>query len=153
MIFASVALGGCQRIATARGEYRGIALRGTTFLCKSDDVAAAGFWRDIDSKRVTRDASVTKQSNTTTWRIKLLGQTAEVIAYTGATQTVEAPERFTVEQATGGLMLVSADRGAGESPQVITIDPTNGSFVYSSQHVSPLYNRANVFHGICIPYS
>ena len=150
----------CQQMSQGGGllppratetQYSGAPLQGTTFQCKSDEVAAAGFWRDLASRRVKQSASVAKQSSITIWRIALKGRNAEVTAFTGATETVEEPQIFTVEQTTGGLLLIYRDRAPGESPQIITIDPGNGSFVYSSQHVNPILNRANVFHGSCTP--
>lgn len=137
---------GCQQVSKGGGllplrstenQYSGTKLAGRTFQCKSDEVAAAGFWRDLASGRVKQSASVAKQSSITIWRIALKGQVAEVTAFTGATETVEEPQIFTIEETTGGLLLIYRDRAPGESPQIITIDPGNGSFVYSSQHVKP----------------
>jgi hypothetical protein len=132
-------------------QYTGAPLLGNAFQCKSDEVAAAGFWRDLISKQVKQSASVAKQRSITIWRVALKGPIAEVTAFTGATQTVEEPQIFTVEHTTGGLLLIYRDRASGESPQIITIDPGNGSFVYGSQHVNPILNRANVFFGSCTP--
>lgn len=132
-------------------RYVGIPLQGTTFQCKSDEVAAAGFWRDVTSNSVKQQASVAKQSGTTYWRITLKGRIAEVTGFSATTQTVDEPQMFTVEQTTGGLLLIYRDRAPGESTQIITIDLGNGSFVYSSQHVNPFLNRANVWHGSCAP--
>ena len=150
----------CQRVAksgspmparASETHYAGAPLQGRTFQCKSDEVAAAGFWRDLASGRVKQSASVAKQSGTSFWRITLKGPIAEVGGFTEATQVVEETLVFTVEEATGGLLLIYRDRAVGESPQIITIDTGNGSFVYSSQHVNPVLNRANVFHGSCVP--
>ena len=151
---------GCEQVSKAKGvaaprssesQYVGMPLQGSTFQCKSDEVAAAGFWRDVTSGSVKQEASVAKQSGTTYWRIALKGRTAEVAGFSAATQMVDEPQVFTVEQTTGGLLLIYRDRAPGESPQIITIDLGNGSFVYSSQHVNPMLNRANVWHGSCVP--
>ena len=133
-------------------EYKGRELKGDTFLCRSSEVAEAGFVRDLGTLRVDQTAAVSKQSRVTTWRITLRGATAEVITFSGATQALERPEVYGVERTTGGLLLVWQSREAGQSPQIITIDALNSSFVYSTQHVNPLANKANVFFGSCQPY-
>jgi len=90
---------------------------------------------------------------TTKWRIDLKENFAVVTRFSGATETLEAPEKFTFEGTpTGGLLFVSKERRSGFSPQIITIDPSNGSFVYTAPFVSFLYNRANVYYGFCFDY-
>lgn len=49
----------------------------------------------------------------------------------------------------GGLLLVWKDRPEGFSPQIIMIDTTTSSFVYTTQYVDLFMNRANVFYGVC----
>jgi hypothetical protein len=45
------------------------------------------------------------------------------------------------------IMLVEAE--VGRSVQVITIDPSSSSFIYTTQNAQPLWNRANTFTGTC----
>ena len=75
---------------------------------------------------------------------------AEVVAFTGATQTLEASEQFVVSRGPAGLLLTRND--ARLSTQTITIDPSNSSFVYSGQDVNLLMNKTNIFVGSCRPY-
>ena len=46
-----------------------------------------------------------------------------------------------------GINLVQAE--VGTSIQVIGIDPTSSSFVYTTQNAGPLWNRATTFTGTC----
>ncbi len=52
--------------------------------------------------------------------------------------------------AAGGWRLIERDRAFGWSTRMITIDPTDGSFIDVTQHVDALIgNRANIFYGAC----
>jgi hypothetical protein len=93
-----------------------------------------------------------RQSRATTWRITLQGNRADVIRFSGASQTIEEPEVYSLEQTTSGILLTYQKRSASESLQVITIDPSNSSFVYSTHDLNRLWNRASVFYGSCQPY-
>lgn len=140
-----------------RVPYSGSTLRGSkVFLCTSDENAAAGYWFDDAKNAVEKAATITRQTRATTWRITLLEDDAEVIRLSGATQTIEQPEIYSFEVTrTGGLLLVWKDRPEGFSPQTITIDLLNSSFVYSTQHVDSLllrWNRASIYYGSCKPY-
>jgi hypothetical protein len=121
---------------------------GTTLLCKASHVATGGFYRDLNTGEVSQSGRLGSEPETT-WRITFSGQSAHVIRFSGASQEIEEPRRFVVGEAAVGLILVSA-RASDESPEAITIDPENGSFVYSSQMVNLLWNRANVFYGTCV---
>ncbi len=99
---------------------------------------------------LTEVAEIAKQRNATTWRITLKGSLAEVVAFTGATQTLEGAEQFVVIRGPAGLLLTRND--ARLSIQTITIDPSNSSFVYSGQDVNLLMNKTNIFVGSCRPY-
>ncbi len=131
-------------------------LTGDVFHCTSDHLAAGGYWYDATKDAVDQGASIRQESAVTTWRITLRENSAEVIRFSGLSQTIEEPEIYSLEVTpTGGLLLVWQDRPAGYSPQVITIDPTNSSFVYSTQYVDVAlfrWNRANIFYGTCRPY-
>jgi hypothetical protein len=139
----------CGPHAERKSDFVGspVKLEGT-LQCKADQLAMGGFYRDIDSESVEQLAQLTTERHETTWRITFQDDVAEVTRFSGATETLEMPERFTVGQGFYGVILVS-ERAPHESPQTITIDPKNGSFVYSSQFVDPDYNRANVWYGRC----
>lgn len=133
-------------------KYRGTELKSKTLICKSNRVASAGYWRNFDDKTMDVGASISTESKTSTWRITLKEHAAEVIRHSGATQMIEQPEIYSLEPTVSGLLLVWRDRALGESPQIITIDISNSSFVYSTQHVNPFSNRSNIFYGTCQPY-
>lgn len=134
-------------------KYRGPSVKvSDPLLCKSNEWTAGGFWRHVKSMEVEKGARIAKEPSITTWRITIKGEIAEVIRFSGATQTLEEPEIFSVETTFGGLLLMSKNRPYGVSPQIITVDTSNSSFVYSSQHVNPFWNRASVFYGACSPY-
>jgi hypothetical protein len=146
---ASVSLGQTAQDFTRELTYRGTKLDGEVFQCTSDRVTSAGFRRDAVTGAVTEMADVVTQRNITTWRVMLKGNQAEVVGFTGATQTLEAVEKFSVRRGPGGVMLTKQD---GLSTQTITIDLSNSSFVYSGQDVSIVMNRTNIFVGSCRPY-
>jgi len=132
--------------------YVGAQLKGTVLLCKSDQLASGGFWRTSAAGNVESGASIRREEKATTWRITLKRSVAEVIRFSGASQTIEEPEVYSVEPTSVGILLIYQNRASAASPQIITIDLTNSSFVYSSQHVNPLWNRANIFYGSCQPH-
>lgn len=136
-----------------RTAYSGSRLTGDVFLCTSDQNAAGGYWSDAAKNTTEQGASIGREGDVITWRIRLRKNDAEVIRSSGASQTSEEPEIYSREMTpTGGLLMVWQDRPPGWSPQIITIDPTNSSFVYSTQHVAPrVWNRANIFYGTCRP--
>jgi hypothetical protein len=127
-------------------------------LCTSDKLAAGGYWFDTDKDVFRQGAMISPQGNLTTWRITFRSSNeAEVIRFSGAGQTLEEPEIYSVEVTeSAGLLLVWKNRPQGHSPQVITIDPLSSSFVYSTQFADATllrWNRANVFYGSCRPYA
>ncbi len=138
-----------------KAPYHGPSLRpAKTYLCKSDQAVQGGFWlSEFGPDLLVEQAGRISKEPNTTWRITIRGDSAEVIRFSGATQALEEPEIYTVGiTAGGGLLLVYERPARGYSPQIITIDPKNSSFVYSTHHVNPLHNRASVWYGSCIPY-
>ena len=138
-----------------KAPYRGQKLASSTVMCKASQLAAAGFWRNLTDETVNERASIEQEPKPTYWRITLLGQsgTAQVIRFNANLEALEAPVIFTAEPTLGGgLLLVRRNREPGMSPETISIDPINSSFVYSSQHANVLYNRANIWYGACAPY-
>jgi len=130
--------------------YRGSKLEGEVYLCTSDHVTSAGFRRDASSGKVTEVVEVSKERNTTTWRTTLKRRQAEVVAFTGTTQRLEAAQQFAVIRGPAGLVLMRND--GRSSTQTITIDSSNSSFVYSGQDMNLLMNKTNIFVGSCRPY-
>lgn len=123
-----------------------------SYLCKANDVIQGGYWRlDAASEEFERGARVRKE-RMTTWRITLQGNTAQVIRFTGASQALEEPESYTVDLMSNGGLLLIYHRASGHASQVISINPENSSFVYSTHSVFHLLNRASVWYGVCIPY-
>lgn len=129
--------------------YSGRPLDGSIFLCSSDSVAAGGFRKEVETGRVLQIAELSREKNSTTWRITLRRDQAEVAAFTGATQTLDAPEVFGVSRTADALSMF---RREGLNSQTITIDLGNSSFVYSGHSVNALMNKTNVFVGACRPY-
>ena len=137
-----------------RSVYTGPKLSAPTVICKASQLAAGGFWRSQSGDKVHEGARIEKESKPTYRRVAISPQTetAVVIRFNANREALEAPVDFSAElTAGGGLLLVKKAREIGTSPEVISIDPVNSSFVYSSQHVNPLYNRANIWYGSCAP--
>ena len=136
--------------------YTGSKLEGNVYLCRSGRVVSAGFRRSAEDGSVNEVTDVATQQNVTTWRITVMGGRAEVVAFVGATQTLEAAEQFTVQRGASGLLLTRPDSRpsleAGLAAQTMTIDVTNSSFVYSGQIISPFMNKTNIFVGYCSPH-
>lgn len=134
--------------------YAGPKLASRTVMCKANQLAAAGFWRNLGDATVQEGARIEQDPKPTYWRIAINPQAgiAQVIRFNANLEALEAPVTFTVEPTFGGLLLVKHSREAGTSPETISIDPNNSSFVYSSQHVNVMWNRANVWYGSCSPY-
>jgi hypothetical protein len=124
---------------------------GSTYQCTSDQVISAGIRRDMVNGKVMDASDNSKQQNVTTWRITLNGSKAAVIAFSGATQSLEAPEEFSVyHNSPIGILLTGVwKRGAALTVQTITIDFSNSSFLYSGQDLSPFMNKTNCFVGTC----
>ncbi len=150
LIFVAAALLASPVSPPQEVEYRGAQLEGEVFLCTSDLVTTAGFLRDPSEGKVTQVTGVFEQENVTTWRITLRDSEAEVVAFQGATQTLEAAERFAVRRGPLGVLLTMLK---GTSSQTIAIDLSNSSFVYSAQNLHMLMNKTSTFVGSCRPYA
>jgi hypothetical protein len=129
--------------------YSGPKLQGEVYLCKSDHVASAGFRRDPETGAMKQVAEISKQKTITTWRIMLKGNQAEVAAFTGSTQVLEAAQQFSVTRGENSVLFTYSDRRP--SIQAITIDLSNSSFVYSGQDSNHFMNKTNIFVGSCRP--
>ncbi len=132
--------------ASAETPFIGRPIKGTEIVCQSSESVAAGYWRK--DGRVVKDANISA-APLTTWIIIIKGDTAFVSQAGKATVNPDDLTKFTIERAYGGWQLIEKDREFGVSPETITIDPANGSFVYVVQHADGFWNRANVFIGFC----
>ena len=162
VLFALAFLAGIALAAQAADQYErkvpytGRKFDSSTVMCKASQLAAAGFWRNfLGDATVHEGARIEQESKPTYWRITLLDQsgTAQVIRFNANNEALEAPVVFTAEPTPGGgLLFVRKNREPGMSPETISIDPVNSSFVYSSQHANVMYNRANIWYGTCTSY-
>lgn len=129
-----------------------------SLLCESNQAASAGYYNaemGRPASAAKRSTALEQQPTVSQWRIDPLPSPtrARVTRYSGVTQQIESPEMWTVERDPVGIgwILFKAERPAGGSPETITITGATLHFVYSSQHVNPLYNRANIWVGQCRP--
>ena len=131
--------------------YSGAKLTSSTLLCKSNNMVAGGFWRTKGGS-VEEGTYMTKEPQPTFWKIIMKSDLgiAHVIRFNANSEELTSPEFYNLEiTPPGGVLLIKADRVKGTSPETITIDPNNSSFVYSSQHVNAMWNRANIWFGSC----
>jgi hypothetical protein len=133
--------------AAFEAEYRGRPLRVSsdtgplTWTCRAAHAAGTGYYRGPQGW--TLSSEYTKQSRPATWIITFQGNAvAQVTDGQGNVGRYTATKRDAA-----GVTLVEAEPGVGV--QVITIDPSSSSFVYTTQHVNPLWNRASTFTGAC----
>ncbi len=126
----------------------------TALLCQSNESAAVGYYHtELGSGKKAEKVSgpLERQRNTSQWRIDVLPgspKSARVTRYSGTLQQIDVPAslwRIETDPMGIGLILLPSERAPGESPEVITITVATGAFVYSSQHVNPLSNRATVW--------
>ena len=131
--------------------YSGNKVTSSTLLCKANNMAAGGFWGTKDGS-VEERAHIAKEPQPTFWKITMkpdLG-IAHVSRFNPNNEDFTSPELYALEfTPPGGFLLIRADRVMGTSPETITIDPSNSSFVVSSQHVNTMWNRANIWYGSC----
>jgi hypothetical protein len=130
--------------------YTGTKVTSSTLLCKASNMAAGGFWNKNGGTE--EGARIQAEPQPTFWKVIMSSETgtAEVIRSNANNEELTSPVAFNIEiTPTGGILLVSAKRARGTSPETITIDANNSSFVYSSQHVNSMWNRANIWYGTC----
>lgn len=125
-----------------------------SLLCESDEFAKAGFWAERVGGTLRKDsAALATEPRKSQWRIDLVPdeRRATVTRFSGASQEVESPSVWRLEQdpRRTGFILVPAQRAEGTSPEAITITASTLEFVYATQHVNPLYNRATIWVGKC----
>jgi len=140
---------GAQEAYKHETSYQGPRLLGEAFVCTADRQVVAGFYNNVTLGSVQQSISVVKPVETATWRISVKSGSATVRSFSGP-QKLETSVTFSIERTATGLILISK-RPTRSSPEIITIDLTNASFVYSNQHVNQLFNRAAIWHGSCRP--
>ena len=136
-----------QNPATAQSDvFGGQRLRADTIVCESSGTVAVGYWHQGDKviERATHESPAS-----TRWAITIKDDIAFTKQVGQSTLNPDEITKFRVERAFGGWQLVELERPFGVSPETITIDPANGSFVYVVQHADNLWNRANVLYGKC----
>lgn len=112
----------------------------TIFLCSSNLAGRTGIYPESGGHQVVSD--FTKQSKPAVWILRIEKEKALSIDNQGNEQAM-VTTKFNSE----GIILVGA--GRNESVQVITIDPNNSSFVYTTQNTGMLWNRASTWVGKC----
>lgn len=130
-------------------SYKGQPLMGLERItCHSELAGSTGYYyNDVKGGvRLSFDAdlvsSFKKQSNPATWEISITGNQADVQDGQGNRGRYQITKR-----GPDGLILVEVQ--SGTSIQVITIDPRNSSFVYTTQNVHFMWNRASTWVGQC----
>jgi hypothetical protein len=112
----------------------------TMFLCASNLAGSTGIYPEPGGRQIISEFN--QQSKPATWYLVIEKEKALVIDNQGNKQAM-VTTKFNSE----GIVLVGA--GKNESVQVISIDPNNSSFVYTTQNTSMLWNRASTFVGKC----
>lgn len=112
----------------------------TIFLCVSNLAGSTGIYPESGGHQVISE--FTKQNKPATWHLVIEKENALSIDNQGNQQAL-----ITTKFNSEGIILVGA--GRNESVQVITIDPNNSSFVYTTQNTQILWNRASTYVGKC----
>jgi hypothetical protein len=107
----------------------------TVFLCASNLAGSTGIYPESGGRQIISEFK--HQGNPAIWSLVIEKEKALVTDNQGGEQ-VMVTTRFNSE----GIVLVG-DR------QIITIDPNNSSFVYTTQNISISWNRASTFVGRC----
>ena len=135
-----------QLPAASAAEYQGRPLRVSsetgplTWTCRAAYAANTGYYR---SAGWTVTSEYQKQSRLATWIITFQSDSSvRVTDHQGNVGRYTATKRDPT-----GVALVEAE--AASSVQVITIDPSSSSFVYTTQNAQSLWNRASTFTGTC----
>jgi hypothetical protein len=115
------------------------------FICMSDHAGSTGFYPNPKSRN-TELISEFKKQTPQFWHF-FIGSDA---AFAKDSQGNEQ-KMLTMKYNSEGITLVGL--GRNESTQVVTIYPSNSSFVYTTQNSSMLWNRASTFVGKCITRS
>lgn len=110
-----------------------------TWTCHAEYAANTGYYRDKGWRLI---AKYKKHSRPVTWIISLSSDGARVTDRQGNTGTY-----IVTKLDRTGIILVEAQ--GDTSVQVVTIDPSSSSFVYTMQNAQPIWNRASTFTRRC----
>lgn len=124
-------------------------LEGSAFICSGEAVAGGGFQIDKVSRKMAPLASGASEKSAVTSIIRVQGSGADLFPVAGARNAPGPVGRFEVHKTDSAVALWQRD---GLASHVVTIDLRNSTFVYSSQAVSDLANKVEVFSGSCRPY-
>lgn len=113
-----------------------------TITCRAVIASRAGFYRTPNGWTMEHAAGE-GQSKEVIWIITIAPERARVTDVQGNVGIY----RVTKLDAGGGVHLVEADEGS--SIQLISIDMTTSTFVYTTQNAQLLWNRASVLTGRC----
>ena len=115
----------------------------TTLTCRADLASSTGYYYLGDKKEWIQHSSFDKQKTTSTWIITIEGNGGHVSDSQGNIGIYLVTKRDP-----SGVILVEV--GENVSIQVISIDPNNSSFIYTSQHThNSIKNSASTFVGVC----
>jgi len=112
----------------------------TIFICSSNIAGSTGIYPESGGHQIVSEFN--KQSKPAIWYLVIEKEKALSTDNQGNQQAM-VTTKFNSE----GIILVGA--GRNESVQVITIDPNNSSFVYTTQNTGTLWNRASTYVGKC----
>lgn len=131
--------------AAYQGEPLGDAISGimVSIVYGSNLVDRTGYDTQSHGKTVV-SSSFGKENRQSVWIISIRGNDATVMDGQG-----NIGRYAIIKRDSSGVILMGVAKGV--SVQVITIDPRNSSFVYTTQNVNVMWNRANTFVGGCRP--
>jgi hypothetical protein len=112
----------------------------TLFICRSNLAGSTGIYPESGGHQIVSEFN--KQSKPAVWYL-VIEKEKGFYADNEGTQQVMETTRFNSE----GIILINAERN--KNIQVITIDPNNSSFVYTTQNTGLHWNRASTFVGKC----
>lgn len=129
--------------------------RSALLVCESNQADSTGYYTQDLLKRIadpSKNATVRlqssfdRQSSVSRWSITINGDEASVVTTQDTT-----PETYRVlMRDTWGVILIALGQGvAGGAVNVLSIDPTNGSFLSVSTSVGAMWHRSTVFVGQC----
>jgi len=112
----------------------------TSVTCRADLASSTGYYY-LEGWKL--HSSFDKQKTTSTWILMIEGNRGRVSDGQGNIGTYIVTKRDPT-----GVILVEV--GENVSIQVISIDPSNSSFIYTSQHAyKSIRNSASTFVGVC----
>jgi len=130
----------------------------TSLLCESNEAAVVGYYHtEAGSGKQAEKVGgpLERQKGKSQWRVDGVATATNVVRvtrYSGALHQIDVPTsvwRIETDPLGTGFILLPTDRAQGAAMEVMTITLATGAFVYSTQHVNPLWNRTTIFVGQC----